>query len=198
MVSGVGATHDIAQNGDQISAGAKGQIETNIITNNVDALCLPGPNPEDCPFDSTNILVISNNVKLTTNTLGKSNVNIYLHGNNNIANNNVILDTDVFDGISTSGNNNKATTNTITNSDEAAIFVDTGTNNSVESNKINDAQTGILRTFASTGTVIGRGNTIFNTEVQVADPGSCRGPVGFRSICARAFRGPGSVTHRFR
>ena len=42
-----------------------------------------------------------------------------------------------------------------------------GNNNRVEGNKINEAQNGILRTLASTGTVIS-GNTIVNTGVQIA------------------------------
>ena len=160
VVSGFGATSDIAQNGVQISAGAKGQVESNIITNHVYSPCTP----TECIAVSTNILVISNGITVTLNTVGKSNVNIYLQGNNNLANNNVVFDSVVFDGIYMFGNTNKAASNSITNSDEAAIFVDTGTNNRVESNKINDAQVGVQN--EGTGTVI-TGNTFVNTTVRI-------------------------------
>lgn len=160
VVTGFGVTDAIAQNGVQVAFGAKGQIESNIITNNVYGLCTP----TECNFSSTNILVISNNITVSLNTLGTSNTNIYLEGNNNLANNNVIFNSIVYDGIYTLGNNNKAASNTITNSDEAAIFVDTGTNNRVESNKINDAPVGVHND--GTGTVI-TGNTFVNTTVPI-------------------------------
>lgn len=166
MVSGLGVTgpNDAAQNGIQIGFGAKGEITSNVIMNHAWGGCV---SPVECLFVATNILVFdSDNVKLSTNTLGKSQTSMYLIGDSNNADRNVILDTDFFDGIAVVGNLNRVTTNTIMNSDEAAVYVD-GNNNRVEANKINDAQTGILRTSSSGGTII-TGNTIVNTESQIA------------------------------
>jgi nitrous oxidase accessory protein NosD len=166
VVTGSGATPDIAQNGVQIGFGAKGLAESNIITNHVYALCT---SPEDCGAASTNILVNeSNNITVNLNTVGTSNVNIYIVGNNGLANGNIVFNSVVFDGIALAGNGNKATSNTITNSDEAAVFVD-GDNNRVESNKIKDTPIGVLKTDTSDGTVIA-GNTFGNTDVLIVDP----------------------------
>lgn len=166
MVSGFGVTgpSDAAQNGIQIANGAKGEISTNVIINHAWGGCVSAAS---CPFTASNILVFdSDSIRVSANTLGKSQVSIYIQGDLNIADRNMILDTDVFDGIAVVGNSNRVTSNTIMNSDEAAVFVD-GNNNRVEANKINEAQTGILRTATSTGTII-IGNTIVNTEVQIA------------------------------
>ena len=167
VVTGFGSTPDIAQNGVQIGFGAKGHADSNIITNNVYAQCLPPPGARGDV--STNILVYqSNNIALNTNTLGTANVGIYIFANGGLANNNVIFDSVVFDGIAPIGNTNKASGNTITNSDEAAVFV-MGASNRVESNKINDTPVGVLKDGSSTLTVI-TGNTFVNTAVLIVDP----------------------------
>ena len=158
-VTGFGSTPFIAQNGIQVADGAKGTVESNSVINHVYALC---PDPETCQAVSTNVLVVDGgDVKVRKNSLGKSQVNVYLQNNGGEVSDNVIFDTDVFDGVYVLGNNNKVQTNTIFNSDEAGVFVD-GNNNKVQGNTINEAPVGIIQTSASSGNNLS-GNKFFNT-----------------------------------
>jgi parallel beta-helix repeat protein len=158
-VTGFGSTPFIAQNGIQVADGAKGTVESNSVINHVYALCA---DPEICAAVSTNVLVIdASDIKVRKNSLGKSQVNVYLENNGGEVSENVIFDTDVFDGVYVLGNNNKIQTNTIFNSDEAGVFVD-GNNNKVQGNTINEAPVGIIQTSASSGNNL-NGNRFFNT-----------------------------------
>jgi hypothetical protein len=81
---------------------------------------------------ATNILVFdSNGSKVSTSSLGKSQFNMYLQGNLNVADRNIVLDTDFLDGIAVVGDGNRVTANTIMNSDEVAVFVE-GNDNHIE------------------------------------------------------------------
>ena len=160
-VTGLGPTPQIAQNGFQVSRGAKGRIEGNSVINNVYSLCV---DIDTCGAVSTNILTFETSlVKILKNNLGKSQVNIYLEGNNNEATGNTIFDTDVFDGIFIFGDNNRVTANTIFNSDEAAVWI-TGNNNRVNANTFNEAPIGVFND--GTGNNI-NGNKYYNIAERI-------------------------------
>ena len=62
VVTGFGVIPLIAQNGVQVGFGAKGQVDSNIITNHVYGGCM---SPEDCGDVSTSILIYeSNNITM--------------------------------------------------------------------------------------------------------------------------------------
>jgi hypothetical protein len=159
-VTGFGPTPAIAQNGFQVSRGAKGRIEGNSVINHVYSLCTPS----NCSAVSTNVLTFeTSGVKILKNNLGKSQVNIYLEGNSNEATGNTIFDSDVFDGVFILGNNNKVTANTIFNSDEAAVWIE-GNNNRVNANTFNEAPIGIFNNGTGNST---SGNRFYNIEMRV-------------------------------
>jgi len=171
-VTGLGPTPAIAQNGFQVSRGAKGRIESNSVINHIYSLCTDVSN---CDTVSTNIITFeTTNVKIVKNNLGKSQVNVYLDGNNNEVTANTIFDSDVFDGVFVFGDNNKVTVNTIFNSDEAAVFI-LGNNNRVNDNTFNEAPIGIFNDGTGNST---SGNRFFNIEQRVVTPST---PLSFSS-----------------
>jgi len=157
-VTGIGPTDDIAQNGIQIGFGAKGTVENNSVINHVYSLCT---DVENCGDVATNILAFeTGEVKIKKNNLGKSQVNVYIETTSSAeVSENVIFDTDVFDGVFLAGNNSKIQNNTIFNSDEAGIWVD-GNNNTVKGNTINEAPIGVHHFGTGNGVT---GNKFFNT-----------------------------------
>ena len=173
-VSGIGSTPAIAQNGIQVAFGAKGTIESNAVINHIYAACTSTSN---CSAASSNILIVdSDGVKITKNTTGNAQLNIYYQGNNGAVISNVIFQSRVFDGIDLIGDANRANGNTIFNSDEAGVFV-MGNNNQVNNgNTINETPVGILEDSSSSGSQFG-GNHFFNTGVNT-DPA----PVGTTAI----------------
>ncbi len=166
VVTGIGPTTGAAQNGIQIGFGAKGRIDENTVANHIWSPCV---SISVCAFVATDLLIFSaNDVRITENTVGKSQVGIFLQGNNGKVEGNNVFDTDVFDGIELIGNNNKVENNNITNSDGAAIFID-GNNNKITGNKINEASIGVLKAAGSVGNIID-GNRFVNTPTPVMDP----------------------------
>lgn len=164
-VTGIGSTPLIAQNGIQLANGAKGTVDSNSVINHVFSLCT---SVSSCSASSTGILILdSDGVKVTKNTTGNSQVNIFYRGNKGDVNNNTIFQSPIFDGIDLIGNQNKAINNSIFNSEEAGVFVN-GDNNSVNANTINEAPVGILEDPASTNSHFG-GNKFFNTSVNFSD-----------------------------
>lgn len=163
-VSGDGPSPIIAQNGIQIANGAKGYITANAVINHVYAPCAaPDAN---CAATASNVLVFNASyANVSLNSLGKSQINIYLQANNSEASYNNILDSDVFDGIDVFGNKNKVNGNRIFNSDEAGIYLQ-GNQNEVKGNTINEAPVGIQEVAPSSGNVIS-GNYFFNTGLNV-------------------------------
>jgi hypothetical protein len=158
-VTGIGPTPLIAQNGIQVAFGAKGSVEGNSVINHIYSLCTSGDN---CGASSSNILIFeANNVRVTGNSLGNSQVNVYYQGNKGEVSNNTIFQSPIFDGIDLIGNQNKALGNRIFNSDEAAVFL-MGDRNEVIGNFINEAPVGILKDVSSTNTSIS-GNKFYNT-----------------------------------
>ena len=184
-VTGFGVSPIIAQNGIQVGFGAKGTIEENSVINHIYGPCTP----TDCGAVATSVLGFeSPSLKVKKNNLGKSQVNVYIDTVNGAEiSNNVIFDTDVFDGIFVAGNNSKIEKNTIFNSDEAAVWVD-GNNNNVRENTINEAPIGVYQ--AGTGNSV-TGNKFFNTEMNT-DSGAPIAPTALSrsSVPARAGASP--------
>jgi hypothetical protein len=162
-VTGVGSTPDIAQNGIQIGFGAKGMVDSNSVINHIYAGCT---DVNTCADAAANILIISDNVKVTKNNTGNSQLNIYIEGNKGEVTNNTIFQSRVFDGIDLIGNQNKANNNSIFNSDEAAVYV-LGDKNDVNANMINESPVGVLIDTSSTNTHVG-GNQYYNTGMDTA------------------------------
>lgn len=165
-VSGIGPTPFIAQNGIQIAFGGKGTIINNSVANHAWTGCVDLGN---CPFTSSNILVFDAGVvKVTTNSLAKSQVNIYLGASNSEVTTNMVIDSDVFDGIAVVGDKNKILSNVIMNSDEAGVYVQ-GNLNKVQQNTINEAACGILEDVPSSGNIL-TPNSFFNTQAKTCTP----------------------------
>lgn len=159
-VTGVGPTPQIAQNGIQIGFGAKGTVDSNSVINHIYSPCtLSG-----CSDASANILIAgADTVKVTKNTTGNAQLNIYYEGNKGEVSNNTIFQSLVFDGIDLIGNQNKAINNSISNSEGSGIFV-MGDKNDANSNTINETPVGILSDSSSTNSHFG-GNVFYNTGV---------------------------------
>jgi copper-binding protein NosD len=158
-VTGIGSTPDIAQNGIQLANGAKGTVDSNSVINHVYSLCTSLNN---CSFTSSNILIFNSNaVRVSRNTTGNAQVNIYYGGNKGEINNNTIFQSPIFDGIDLVGNQNKAANNRIFNSGQAGVYV-LGDDNTVNGNSINEAAVGIFDDPASTDSHFS-GNKFYNT-----------------------------------
>ena len=166
VVTGIGPTTGAAQNGIQIGFGAAGRIRLNTVTNTV---WLPCKAVETCTAVATGILVTqSDDVSVTENIAGVSQVPIFVDGNSAQVHDNSVFSAFVFDGIRLEGSQNSARGNTIFNGAESGIFID-GNNNLVRNNTITDAAIGILKTTTSSGNVI-QNNSIFNSPIRLQDP----------------------------
>ena len=163
-VAGIGATPNIAQNGIQVADGAVGMIDSNFVLNHIYSQCT---DPNTCGAASINILVAtSNGVKVTHNTVGNSQVNIYYEGNNGEVTENRVFQGRVFDGIDLIGNMNKANNNSIFDSDLEGIYIQ-GNNNQANNNpSINETPVGIFVDSPSSGTQT-TGNHFYNTGMDV-------------------------------
>jgi hypothetical protein len=158
-VTGIGATPNIAQNGIQLANGAKGTVDSNSVINHIYSLCTSLNN---CSFTSSNILIFNSNaVRVSRNTSGNAQVNIYYGGNKGEITNNTIFQSLIFDGIDLVGNQNKAFNNLIFNSGQAGVYV-LGDNNTVNANSINEAAVGIFDDPTSTNSHFS-GNKFYNT-----------------------------------
>jgi hypothetical protein len=166
VVTGIGPTTGATQNGVQIGFGAVGSILENVVTNNVWAPCTA---IATCAAVATDILVTqSDDVEVSDNTAGISQVNIFVRGNNAMIDRNETFATRVFDGIRVLGNQSRVRDNYVLNGAESGIFL-SGNNNVVTNNTINEAAIGILKNTGS-GNIIAD-NRFFNTPVPVQDPG---------------------------
>jgi len=166
VVTGIGPTTGAAQNGVQIGFGAAGSILDNVVTNNVWASCTA---IATCAAVATNILVTqSDDVEVSGNTAGISQVNIFVHGNDAAIEHNETFATVVFDGIRLQGDQSRIHQNHVFNGAESGIFL-SGNSNVVTDNVIAEAATGILKETGSSGNIIA-GNHFFNTPVPVQDP----------------------------
>jgi parallel beta-helix repeat protein len=166
VVVGIGSTSGAAQNGIQLGFGASGRIRLNTVTNTVWAPCTA---VDTCTTVATGILVTqSDNVVISENIAGVSQVPIFVDGNSAQVQDNHAFAAFVFDALRLEGSQNTARGNTIFNAAESGIFID-GNSNTVRDNTITDASIGILKTTTSSGTVI-HNNSIFNAPISIQDP----------------------------
>jgi nitrous oxidase accessory protein NosD len=166
VVTGVGPTTGAAQNGIQIGFGAGGTIERNMVTNNVFSPCNA---VATCTAVATNILVVeSDDVDVTRNRAGISQVDIFIDGNQGDVRHNETFAAVVFDGIRVEGNDAELRDNRVFNGAEAGIFI-LGNNNVVEDNMITEAPIGIFKDSSSMGNLIAK-NVFFDTPILVHDP----------------------------
>jgi nitrous oxidase accessory protein NosD len=166
VVTGIGPTAAIAQNGIQIGFGAGGAIAKNVVTNNVYSACSA---VTMCAAVATNILVTqSDGVEVSGNKAGISQVAIFVNGNGAEVERNETFAANVFDGIRLEGNQAEIRRNRVFNGAEAGIFV-MGNNNVLEDNVITEAAIGILKETGSMGNLIAM-NRFFDTPIAVQDP----------------------------
>jgi len=166
VVTGIGPTGAIAQNGIQIGFGAGGAIAKNVVTNNLFSTCSA---VESCTAVATNILVEqSDGVEVSGNRAGISQVAIFVNGNQEQIERNETFATSVFDGIRVEGNQSEVRRNRVFNGAESGIFV-LGNNNLVEDNIITEAGIGVFKETGSVGNLIAM-NRFFDTPIAVQDP----------------------------
>jgi hypothetical protein len=166
VVTGIGPTPAIAQNGIQIGFGAGGAIARNIVTNNLFSTCSA---VETCTAVATNILVEqSDGVEVSGNRAGISQVAIFVNGNRAEVERNETFAASVFDGIRVEGNQAEVRRNRVFNGAESGIFV-LGNNNVVEDNVITEAAIGVFKETGSMGNLIAM-NRFFDTPIAVQDP----------------------------
>jgi nitrous oxidase accessory protein NosD len=166
VITGIGPTAAIAQNGIQIGFGAGGAITKNSVTNNVFSPCTA---VATCTTVATNILVEqSDGVEVSGNRAGISQVAIFVNGNGATLERNETFAASVFDGIRVEGNQTEVRRNRVFNGAESGIFA-MGNNNVLEDNVITDAAIGILKQTGSTGDLIAM-NRFFDTPIAVQDP----------------------------
>jgi hypothetical protein len=166
VVTGIGPTAAIAQNGIQIGFGAGGAIAKNVVTNNVYSACSA---VTMCAAVATNILVTqSDGVEVSGNKAGISQVAIFVNGNGAEVERNETFAANVFDGIRVEGNQAEVRRNRVFNGAEAGIFV-MGNNSVLEDNVITEAVIGILKETGSMGNLIAM-NRFFDTPIAVQDP----------------------------
>jgi nitrous oxidase accessory protein NosD len=168
VVTGIGPTTAIAQNGIQIGFGAGGEIERNLVTNTVFSPCNA---VATCQAVATDILVTqSDGVEVSRNQAGISQVAIFIDGNHAIVERNETFAAVVFDGIRVEGNRADVRRNRVFNGAESGIFL-LGNNNVVEDNVITEAPIGIFKDTSSMGNLIAM-NLFFDTPIAVQDPAS--------------------------
>ena len=166
VVTGIGPTGAIAQNGIQIGFGAAGGITSNNVTNNVFSPCSA---VSTCTAVATNILVEqSDGIEVSGNRAGISQVAIFVNGNGATLERNETFAASVFDGIRLEGNQSEVRRNRVFNGAESGIFA-MGNNNVLEDNVITEAAIGILKETGSTGDLIAM-NRFFDTPTAVQDP----------------------------
>lgn len=166
VVTGAGPTNGAAQNGIQIGFSAAGEIRENTVTNNIWSPCTA---VATCETVATNILVTgSDDVRVSGNTVGISQVGIFVDGNNAEVRNNRAFAASVFENIRLQGDGSRADDNSVFNGGDADTYVQ-GNNNSVSRNSISEAPVGILEATGSTGNRFA-GNEFFNVGVTIQDP----------------------------
>jgi TusA-related sulfurtransferase len=170
VVSGVGPTTGAASNGIQIGFGASGSVTRNTVTDNVWSPCV---SPTVCAFNATGILIVqSNDISLSNNSLATNQVGVYIDGNNSTVTSNAISNSVTLIGLAIVGNDNTAARNTIVHSDQAGVYIE-GNTNSATDNQITDAGIGILKVSGSTGNTI-TGNRFYATQITIQDPAAAQ------------------------
>jgi len=166
VVTGIGPTPAIAQNGIQIGFSAKGAIRHNVVTNTLYSLCTE---VATCQAVATDILVTqSDGIEVSGNKAGLSQVLIFIDGNRARVFDNKTFAVNVFDDVRIEGRSAEITGNRLFNGAESAIFL-MGNNSSVQQNEIGDSTIGILEASGSTANLIAD-NRFFATPIRVQDP----------------------------
>ena len=164
-VTGLGPTPHIAQNGIQLSAGAGGNIQKNVVANHVWTPCTF----EQCLFVSTNILLFNpaEGVVVKGNTLANSQVSLYIIGSGGSFQGNDVTQTSPSDALAVVGGDNTLSSNKVSHAESAGISLD-GDGNSVRRNRVNEAPIGIWNINGTNS--IGNGiqtNNFFNVGEEV-------------------------------
>jgi hypothetical protein len=166
IITGAGPTEGATQNGVQIGFAATGTIRKNIVTNNVWSPCTDAAT---CQSIATNILVMqSDGVRVLDNTVGVSQVGIFVVGNHSVVTRNTAYGTAVFQNVRIEGDDNRVEENRVFNGSGSDVFLG-GNNNSVERNVIAEAPVGILKAQGSTGNHL-VANEYFNVGIATQDP----------------------------
>jgi parallel beta-helix repeat protein len=169
-VTGLGPTVGAAQNGIQIGFGAKGRVTNNVVADNIYSPCESTTN---CPSNATGILIYqSDGVRVERNTVGSSQVGIFVAANKGKIEENTVFHSVALDGIALVGNGNSVSSNDISGSDDAAVYIQ-GNNNTVFDNEFTGAAFGIFKIAGSTGTSH-HGNEYHATVVRVQDPAATK------------------------
>jgi Right handed beta helix region len=170
-VVGIGATPLTAQNGIQLSVGARGKIQNNTVTDDVYV------NPSDCVigtncYSATGILLYDSggtsgsHVTVSGNTVSNTQEAIVTYADeaetadyNDVTSNKVTTNAAIvvtagsllLDGIDLCSNHNTATSNTVFNSSGSGVHLDslclsgaTGANSTATNNIVNEACAGVL------------------------------------------------------
>ncbi len=113
-------------------------------------------------------------MSLSKNTIGKSQTGVFLQSDQADVKDNIILDSDVFNGVAVLGAGNKVEKNSIFNSDGGAIAV-VGDRNKIDGNNINEAPAGVVLSSDAVRNRV-NGNTFYNTieNVVVLDLGATK------------------------
>lgn len=187
-VSGIGPTPQIAQNGIQVSFGAKGTIDNNSVINHLYSLCTP----LTCAFVSTNILIFnSDGVTVSGNSTGNAQVNVYYQGNRGEVSNNTIFQSPVFDGIDLVGDRNHASGNNVKNSGTEGVYVQ-GNRNDVSGNIINEAPIGIFQDAPSSNNHFGP-NDFDNVGLNVVSAPPSTAASTLQSTAVNSARNPSAA-----
>jgi hypothetical protein len=169
IVTGLGPSPNIAQNGIQIGFGATGSISGNTVSNVSYSPCSSVAN---CPGSATGILLYDPSGAIDTHNNNVSSTQgavVYFSVDGGSITSNVISDTLVYDGIdidtdgSSPGTGNTVNLNTVMNSSESSVYVNTS-GNSVVNNKFIEAPIGIW--FVATGNSQS-GNKFFDIPLRV-------------------------------
>jgi hypothetical protein len=166
VVTGIGPTPNIAQNGIQIGFGAAGKVTNNTVADNIYSIC---SSSASCPTNATGILIFqSDGVAVRNNSLATNQIGVFIGGQNSVVASNTISNSVALIGVALVGNDDSAVRNTLTHADQAAVYIQ-GNGNRVTGNGITDAAIGVLKISGSTGSTI-HNNTFFATLITVQDP----------------------------
>jgi nitrous oxidase accessory protein NosD len=118
---------------------------------------------------ATNILVVeSEGVDVSENTVLDSQVGIFIDGNHASVSENHVFDSRVFDGIRIQGSECVVSRNKVKSAGEALIFI-LGNDNKVEHNALADAVIGILKSTGSLDNNFDH-NSFDNVAMHIQDP----------------------------
>jgi nitrous oxidase accessory protein NosD len=166
VVTGLGPTAGATQNGIQIGFSAAGTIRENTVANLIWSPCT---DVTTCMNVAAAILVTeSNGVRVLDNTVGVTQVGVFIDGNNATVSDNTAYSASIFDNIFLMGNANQVSDNRLVNGGQADVFIQ-GNNNSITGNSISEAPAGVLVATGSTGNTFSA-NRFFNVGARIQDP----------------------------